>query len=129
MPELYINDLLGVRFTSHGRSVQDGFDCYGLAIEVSKRLGHELKDLWYEKSEDRVFTENAESMIAANGIIKTDNRELGNLIVFSDDKGNMVHIGVLLDEECFIHAELGGVRITRLENYYRKKWKVYTWQQ
>lgn len=126
---LDIKDLLGVRFTSHGRSINEGFDCYGLAIEVSKRLGHNLKDLWYEKACPETFTKNADEGLGINNIFETNNLELGNLIVFSDDKGNMIHIGVMLDDECFIHADIGGVRVTRLEDYYRKNWKVYTWQQ
>jgi len=126
---LNVNDLIGVRFTSHGRSIEEGFDCYGLAIEVSKRLGHELLDLWYERACPETFSENAEKGIGINNILETDNLELGNLVVFSDDKGNMVHIGVMLDDECFIHADIGGVRVTRLEDYYRKNWKVYTWLQ
>ena len=126
---LDITDLLGVRFTSHGRSINEGFDCYGLAIEVERRLGHELKDLWYEKAEDRIFTENADSMILAHSVTETKKYILGDLIIFSDSNGNMVHIGVMLDEENFIHAELGGVKVTNINNYFRKKWKVFTWLQ
>lgn len=33
-----INDLIGVPFKDSGRSI-DGFDCYGLAMEVFKRYG------------------------------------------------------------------------------------------
>lgn len=129
MPELYISDLIGVRFTNHGRSIEEGFDCYGLAIEVSKRIGHTLKDLWYEKSCAETFNANANEMIAANDVEETKELKLGNLIVFFNTKGDMVHIGVILDDELFIHSDVGGVRVTRLEDYYRRKWKVYKWQQ
>lgn len=126
---LNINDLLGVRFTNHGRSIEEGFDCYGLAIEVSKRLGHELKDLWYEKACSETFSDNAENGISINSIEETDELKLGNLILFSNENGNMVHIGVMLDDEYFIHSDIGGVKVVRLEDYYRKKWKVYKWLQ
>lgn len=129
MPDFTISDLIGVRFTSHGRSIEEGFDCYGLAIEVSKRLGHTLKDLWYETSCAETFTENADAVIAANDVIETNELELGNLIVFLNSNNNMVHIGVMLDDELFIHADIGGVRVIRLEDYYRKNWKVYKWLQ
>lgn len=126
---LKIDDLLGVRFTNHGRSIEEGFDCYGLAIEVSKRLGHELKDIWYERACPETFSNNAENCILLNEVVETKELKLGNLIVFSDGKGNMVHIGVMLDDEYFIHSDIGGVKVIRLEDYYRKNWKVYKWQQ
>ena len=128
---LKIDDLIGVRFTSHGRSRAEGFDCYGLAIEISKRLGRNLEDIWYEKASPETFTENYESVFSkvADKVELTDDLDFGNYIVFFDEKGNMVHIGVLLDDEVFIHADVGGVRITRLEDYYRRNWKVYKWLQ
>lgn len=128
---LRVDDLLGVRFVTHGRSISEGFDCYGLAIEVSRRLGHKLDDLWYKKSDAETFSMNAEKQIEllSEKVELTDEQSLGNLIVFSDNKGRMVHIGVILDEGRFIHAEIGGVRVTELEDYYRKEWKVYKWRQ
>ena len=128
---LRVDDLIGVRFVTHGRSISEGFDCYGLAIEVSRRLGHKLDDLWYKKSDAETFSMNAEKQIEllSGKVELTDEQSLGNLIVFSDSKGRMVHIGVILDEGRFIHAEIGGVRVTELEYYYRKEWKVYKWRQ
>ena len=129
MPDLRVDDLIGVRFRNHGRSTADGYDCYGLAIEVSRRLGHTLDDLWYRESSPATFTAEADGIIRQmSGRVKeTSAQELGNLILFSDESGNMVHIGVMLEEGLFIHADVGGVRITELEGYYRKNWKVYRW--
>ena len=130
MKMLKVNDLIGVKFVNHGRSVEQGFDCYGLAIEVSKRLGHELPDLWYEKSSPETFAKNVDDIINKMGetVKKTDTQMLGNLIIFSDSFGNMVHIGVLLEEGFFIHSDIGGVKVSNLETYYRKIWEVYEWQ-
>jgi cell wall-associated NlpC family hydrolase len=60
---------------------------------------------------------------------ETDEQSLGNLILFGDEKGRMVHIGVILEKGMFIHAEYKGVNVTRIEDYYRKEWKVYKWRQ
>ena len=38
------SDLLGCEFKYGGRSKDEGFDCYGLAIEIYKRLGITLPD-------------------------------------------------------------------------------------
>jgi len=131
MNELVIDDLLSARFKNHGRSVEEGFDCYGLAIEVSRRLGHELYDIWYERACPETFSDNVDAVCSrmSDKTVETNEQELGNLILFADENGRMVHIGVILEEGLFIHADLGGVRVTRLENYYRKQWKVYTWLQ
>ena len=131
MRDLFIYDLIGVRFKNHGRSVDEGFDCYGLAIEVSRRLGHELYDLWYEKANPDTFNENVDDVCKKMSelVEETDSQELGNLILFADEKGRMVHIGVILEDGLFIHADFGGVRVTRIDDYYRKEWKVYKWRQ
>ena len=131
MDNLVIDDLIGVRFKNHGRSKDEGFDCYGLAIEVSKRLGHELVDLWYERADPDTFSENVDDVYAqmAEMVEETDEQKLGNLILFSDDMGRMVHIGVIIDEGLFIHADVSRVHITRLDGYFRTKWKVYKWRQ
>lgn len=132
MPELCIDDLLGVRFRNHGRSISEGFDCYGLAIEVSKRLGHTLIDLWYERSCEDTFAAEADGMYTKMSEMVEDTREqeLGNLILFADEAGRMIHIGVILEKGMFIHAvPCGGVKVTRIEDYHRKNWKVYKWRQ
>ena len=128
---LSIDDLLGVRFKSHGRSIEEGFDCYGLAIEVSRRLGHKLDDLWYEKSCPETFAEKSAGVLEklSDRIKETDKLELGNLVVFFDGNGNMVHIGVILDEDRFIHSDSGGVKVMNIHTYYRKDRKVYEWLQ
>ena len=126
---LDISDLLGCRFVNHGRSKSEGFDCYGLAIEVSKRLGHELPDIWYETSSSKTFTSKADEVfeVMEGKIEETDEQTLGNLIVFFDGNGCMVHIGVFLKPRLFIHADGTSVRVENLDYYYRKQWKVYKW--
>ena len=44
-----VSDLIGVPFVEFGRDKENGLDCYGLAIEVEKRLGKDLKDVVLEK--------------------------------------------------------------------------------
>ena len=129
--KLQIDDLIGVRFKNHGRSVEEGFDCYGVAIEVSKRLGHTLYDFWYEKANEKTFSENYDAMLKkmSDSVEETDEQELGNLVLFADEAGRMIHIGVFLEKGLFIHADNGRVRLSRIDSYRRTKWKVYKWQQ
>ena len=131
MPELQIDDLLGVRFKNHGRSIQEGFDCYGLAIEVSRRLGHNLLDLWYDRADGDTFAANVDDVCKrmSDLVEETNEQELGNLILFADEAGRMIHIGVFLEKGLFIHTDNGKVRVSRLDDYRRKKRKVYKWLQ
>lgn len=124
-----VNDLIGIKFKNCGRS-KDGYDCYGLAIEVSKRFGHELTDVFYEKSCGETFYQNAESVIKkmSSSLIESEERDAGNIVVFFDRKNRMTHIGVMLEDDRFIHcSEIYGVTVCKLDEY-PKKWRIYKWQ-
>ncbi len=125
---IQVEDLIGVRFFDHGRTIEEGFDCYGLAIEVSKRFGHILIDLWYKKSDSKTFTNNADSILLKmkDSLEETVEQNESNLVVFFEN-GHMVHIGVILESDIFIHCDKFGVRILRLSEYFRKHWKIYKW--
>lgn len=125
-----VDDLIGAKFRNHGRNAKDGFDCYGLAIEVSKRYGHTLEDLWYEKSSSEMFESKYDSVLKNMGdkLIPTDKQEESNLIVFFEN-GKAVHIGIIIDDDMFMHADIYGVRITKLSSYHRTDWRIYKWQQ
>lgn len=122
-----ISDLIGCRFKVHGRD-KNGFDCYGLVIEVEKRYGREMVDLLkdYTKSNYMLeINENAFSYIDNNKLKKTDKLEEGNVILFFDEKGRATHVGVYLKKRDFIHCDGLGVRVTNLDTYFRKSWEVY----
>ena len=127
---LDLDDLYGCPFKLHGRDLS-GFDCYGLVIEVEKRLGRTLKDLHAEYTEDNYLQkldENAESFIKDMELIKTEQPVLGDIILFLDKNGCSVHVGVYLKRDDFIHCDGQGVHIDNLESYFRRKWEAYTWQ-
>ena len=124
-----ISDLIGLPFCTHGRSNKTGYDCYGLAIEVSKRFGHTLPDLWYNSSTSKTFTDKCDEVIKRlqKKVAVTADMTPGNLVCFFEN-GNMVHIGVILGIDKFIHCDKLGVRILTLSDYYRKQWRIYKWQ-
>lgn len=123
-----IIDLLGCPFKDHGRTKEEGFDCYGLAIEIARRTGRKLPDLKYIKADNNTFSENADDVIEA---LKKDIKETylqseGNLIVFFEN-GRMVHMGVILEKNTFIHCDRYGVRVMKLSEYFRQNWRLYEW--
>lgn len=130
---IFIDDLLGARFLSHGRNAAEGFDCYGLVIEVAKRFGHSMPDVKYKRGGMKTLASlydywctdwNQEG--CSEKVEETTERKESYIVMFFENK-MAVHIGILLDEERFIHADIDGVKISNLDEYYRKDWKVYKW--
>ena len=122
-------DLLGIPFKLHGRD-KDGFDCYGLVLEVYKRLGHNMVDLdrAYKENNEKDLDDNVYNITKCSGLKKTTEKEYGNIILFYDNKGRVCHIGVFLKRDDFIHCDGEGVHISKLSTYYRK-WEIYKWQK
>lgn len=126
-----IEDLLGIPFRTHGRD-RNGYDCYGLVIEVAERCGHKMPDIYcgYAYSGEnsiRTLDENAFNIVSASRLVKTDEPKEGDIILFFDRKGRTEHIGVWLEKDTFVHCDGYGVRVTRLSDY-DKAGTIYTWQ-
>lgn len=117
-----ISDLLNVPYKEYGRSKEEGFDCYGLAIEVYRRMGYSLPDVVYG-------AEHLPKLVQENiglfpMMIETDKAEYGVLLEMVY-KGNL-HIGVCLDDKNFIHTTEKGVRINHIGVVEIKG--MYKWQ-
>lgn len=124
-----IDDLLGIPFKLHGRDIS-GYDCYGLVIEVERRLGHKMVDLYtiYESgNNEKALDENVRNIIYGCKLVKATEPKFGDILFFYDSKYRICHIGVLLEKDDFIHCDADGVKISQLSTYFRKS-EVYTWQ-
>lgn len=126
-----ISDLIGKPFANKGRG-EKGYDCYGLAIEVSKRAGHNLEDVIYDVSKENVFNDNCPAVEASmkDRVRRLTSDEVPmetDLVVFLDAKGRSVHIGVMLDSDKFIHCDRTNTHIARLSSYFRKNRRIYRW--
>ena len=124
-----IDDLLGIRFVTHGRD-KKGYDCYGLAIEVSARFGHKLVDMYYDYNSSnnlQDLDDNTYNIIKGSKLESTETPSESDIILFFDRKGRTTHIGVYLSNDNFIHCDENGVHVSRLSTYFRK-WKAYKWQ-
>lgn len=123
-----IDDLIGVRYCHNGRSIKTGFDCYGLAIEISKRFGHELPDLEEFLRADREF-DVCEKLCLENVKVKPIEKpeEEGDLILIKSREGVLEHIGVYLGHGRFIHCNRLGVHLDSVMNYEHLIERCYTW--
>lgn len=119
---LDVSDLIGIPYVKNGRGLSDGgYDCYGLAIEVEKRIGNHLVDIFYSDERNEKLVEEAASTI---NVEKTDTIIIGTLLEIWL-KGEL-HIGVAISEELFIHCTYNqGVRVSRISSYpIANKYKV-----
>ena len=108
-----LSDLIGVPFVEFGRDVQNGLDCYGLAIEVEKRMGKQLKDVVLEKF-DR---EKVVKTLPVLNVHKIKEIKEGAILEFYGKLDKRLHVAVALDKRTFIHAtENQGVRISSLSS-------------
>lgn len=95
------SDLIGTRFKIHGRSKEEGFDCYGLAIEVLRRNGIKMVDVFYDTLDNRKEIHDIIHNIIPNQ--KIDKAE-ENCIIEIDVRGEPLHIGVYIGNGKFIHT-------------------------
>lgn len=122
-----IDDLLGIRYKHNGRT-KEGFDCYGLAIEVERRFGHELPDMDEFKSRDRDFMVCKD--MALTKVVKKVKEvpvptKEGDVILFNN--GSILnHIGVYLGDGKYIHCNKYGVHVERTSTCYNIG-RVYSW--
>lgn len=101
-------DLIGAPYKSHGRTKEEGFDCYGLAIEISKRLGKPLKDVFYEENVLQLADEYAPLL----NLERTKEIECGTVLEMEYE--GTLHIGICVNKKEFIHATRKGVRVNRI---------------
>lgn len=94
-------DLLGTKFKVHGRSKEEGFDCYGLAIEVLRRNGIVLKDVFYDDLKNRkTVHDNLHCVIPSVKLEKPQR----NCIIEISVHGEPLHIGVYIGNGMMIHT-------------------------
>ena len=123
MSSVSVRDLVGCPYKVHGRSKEEGFDCYGIDIEVLKRGGIDIPDIDYEHPEEyeSVFLE----MLKRVEYRKVNKPKKLTVIVFKV-RGEPTHTGIYLGEGLFIHSTKNvGVIIEplhrwekRVEGYY-----------
>jgi len=111
-----IKDLIGIPYKAHGRD-RLGMDCYGLVIEVLRRKGLTLLDVFYPDTSDETNIEILKILKEGISNTKVDNPEEGDVVeilVHSQPS----HVGVCLGDGTFIYAlRKVGVVIEPLSRY------------
>jgi lipoprotein Spr len=105
----------------HGGRTDKGYDCWGLAVAIYKDLGYELLDM---NGYDASFNWKDKSLFILNYHIqweKVDKPCTFDGVLFENKRGLAVHVGIMLDDEKFLHAQKHkGVIISRLSDEFFK---------
>lgn len=109
-----INDLIGVPYKDHGRD-KTGYDCYGLCIEVARRAGYRLDDVYYEDHALALSRAYAPTL----NVHKIEAPCEGALLEMEThtEAGTELHIGICLNETEFIHTTRLGCRVNRIGTF------------
>jgi cell wall-associated NlpC family hydrolase len=112
---LHYDDLIGKSFADMGRG-PDAYDCWGLVLEISRRLGKHVPDY------GECHYWDASHILEQYYIHKPDYErvtpppELGDIVIYKRMSGEL-HFGVVVDEHCFLHAGPKiGVRKNRFDH-------------
>lgn len=115
-----VDDLIGIPYVPRGRTLK-GLDCWGLALVVMDRFGVQVQDVLAWADDESVKAQQAqmpsERWIAERfkGWRRIEKPEPGCAVVFKNVDGSAVHIGIMVDEQYFIHTmRRTGSVITRL---------------
>jgi len=118
-----VKDLVGIPYKPHGRD-RDGMDCYGVVIEVLRRMGVTVPDVFYQDTAmetNKTIMRTLENVIPNTKLDKPEEGAVVEILVF----GQPSHTGVCLGDGTFIHAlKKIGVVIEPLSRY-RNKIKGY----
>ncbi len=98
-----IRKYIGCKYKSHGRTIEDGLDCYGLAILMYRDMGIELPDPFYPDTKKETNEQTMIDLEKAIPNMKIDRQEEG-AIVELNVFGEPSHIGICLGNGDFIHA-------------------------
>ena len=110
---LAYEDLLGVGFKYGGRSKEEGFDCWGLCMELSKRAGIYLPEFPHPteyESIDKVMSKGTEQFTLL------DKPEPFSIATFMIIPPYVSHAGIVMEDGSFVHImEQSSVTKERLD--------------
>jgi cell wall-associated NlpC family hydrolase len=99
-----VDDLINVPFVPGGRDPKVGLDCYGLCLEVGRRLGWDLPASADLRPEMAAIDQLIGTVTASGQFIPIDRPEPPCFVLFYTRPPLATHAGVMLTDKQFIHA-------------------------
>lgn len=126
--DIDVSDLVGKPYVSHGRG-PSGYDCYGLVLEVERRMGAGMPDFEY-KDFHGLMEISSKRLLEEGKAEEVGEPVPGALCLFRNFRGMASHIGVYLGDDLFIHCHYKrGVCIERFSPYRMTAVGVYVWRK
>ena len=118
-------DIVGTKYKLHGRTLEEGLDCWGVVLMLYKDDGINLPDPVYGTTGD--FPQVADKLGSLNSIFKKIEYPTEKCIIMIKVHGLNSHCGVYIGDGYFIHSTFSqGVVIEpvyrykkRIEGYYK----------
>jgi cell wall-associated NlpC family hydrolase len=105
------DDLIGVAFAEQGRG-PDTFDCYGVCMEINRRLGKALPD--FADIMKTITKENIKEPEKCFDKVSGQPRT-GDILLFRPMQGREMHTGVVVEPGKFLHASRDSGQVRRSE--------------
>jgi len=132
-PKRIVQKYLGIKFKDGGRSIHDGFDCFGLMQAIAREQGILVPDYHYETSvAAAVWAKNFYKHVKEIDMAAV---KPGDLVIFMPVTKPGIHIGTMLNSQEFIHCtDINGVVVyklthilysSRIKGFYRFKETAY----
>ena len=123
-----VSDLIGVPYKEHGRT-KEGFDCWGLVMEVARRVGVELPDYDYTLHSDNMTDKEAKKVLDAGRAKKIPVPVEGAIVLFENSMGLKHHVGIYVGDGMVCHCNKRGVHVDKYDRLLEEIEGVYIWQK
>ena len=109
------SDLIGVPFKDGGRDYHTGLDCYGLVMEVYRRMGIELPEYYAPAMDSEAV--NAQFKDGIHQWERVDGNVPMSMIAIKFNSSVVNHTGVYLGNCLFLHTrERIGCNVDRVDS-------------
>ena len=122
-----VDDLIGCKYKIHGRSKEEGFDCYGLVKEVLKKVNCNLPEIDYVIDSPELFISCLSEFKHYKKIVRINSYTEGAVLLFENGNGCKCHIGVYIGDGFFVHCNKAGVHLDKVTAL-PKTTEIYIWR-
>jgi cell wall-associated NlpC family hydrolase len=115
-----VSNYIGIPYKPHGRTKEEGLDCYGLILCLFRERGITLPDPVYPDTDTKTNKRIMESLESTIPNIRLDKPEQGCIIEFNV-LGEPSHIGMYIGGGAFIHSSRRtGVVVEKLYHWEKR---------
>lgn len=107
----FSKNFLGLKYL-WGGATSFGYDCSGFVQMLFRQMGIKLPRNSYQQAEDAQFLD-----------VPSENAQAGDLVFFKNLKGSVVHVGMMVDANQFIHSSPREQACIVISPFADKKWE------